>query len=279
MTRALVLGGGGVTGVAWATGLVVGLRDVGVDLTAADLVVGTSAGSVVGAQIATGTDLDERYRAQLEGPGSELPAVMSRRVQLTFGLAMLRSWGSPRAFRARVGAYALSVPTVPEQERVDIIGSRLPVQEWPDSPRLLVTAADAESGEKRVFSTADGVPLVRAVAASCAVPGVWPPVTIEGRRWIDGGVVSPANADLAAGADRVVIVAPIVVGIGILPGVAAQAQALRAAGAEVTVLSPDAASRNAIGANPLDPARRADAARAGHIQALTDAAALAEWKS
>ena len=277
MTRALVLGGGGVTGVAWATGMVVGLREAGVDLTDADLVIGTSAGSVVGAQIATRTDLDERYAAHLAGPGNELPATLSRRAMATFAVAMLRSWGSPRAFRARVGAYALAVPTVPEQERVDIIGSRLPVQEWPDSPRLLVTAADAHTGEKRVFSAADGVPLVRAVAASCAVPGVWPPVTIDGRRWIDGGVVSPANADLAAGADQVVIVAPVVAGVGLIPGVRAQADALRAGGARVTVISPDASATNAIGPNPLDPVRRADAARAGHTQATAEAAALADW--
>ena len=277
MTRALVLGGGGVTGVAWTTGMLVGLRAAGVDLTAADLVVGTSAGSVVGAQVATGVDLDERYAVQIQGPGNELKATLTRRTLAAFGWAMLRSRRDPRAFRARVGAYALAARTVPEQTRIDVIDARLPVKDWPAAPRLLVTAVDARTGEKRAFSAADGVPLVRAVAASCAVPGVWPPVTVGDRTYIDGGVASPANADLAAGCDRVVIVAPTLVGAGIIPGVQEQAAALRAAGATVTVISPDAAARTAIGRNPLDPARRADAARAGHTQAAAEAAALADW--
>lgn len=277
MTRALVLGGGGVTEVAWTTGMLVGLRDAGVDLTAADLVVGTSAGSVVGAQIATGVDLDGRYAAQLAGPGNEVPAAMSRRTLAAFGWAMLRTRRDPQAFRARVGAYALAADTMPEQARIDVIDARLPVKEWPSAPRLLVTAVDARTGEFRAFSAADGVPLVRAVAASCAVPGVWPPVTIGDRRYVDGGVASPANADLAAGCDRVVIVAPVLAGAGIIPGVQAQAEALRRAGATVGVVSPDAAAKAAIGRNPLDPARRADAARAGHRQAAAAAAALAHW--
>src|SRR5215469_4898613 len=67
MTYALVLGAGGVTGIAWETGLLKGLRDAGLDLTGADLVVGTSAGSVVAAQITTGVPLDELYGRQVDG--------------------------------------------------------------------------------------------------------------------------------------------------------------------------------------------------------------------
>jgi NTE family protein len=122
------------------------------------------------------------------------------------------------------------------------------------------------------------VPLVEAVAASCAVPGVWPPVTTGGRRFIDGGVRSVANADLAAGCDRVVVLAPLVRGFGPLTGVAEQVAQLRAAGAEVELVSPDAAALAAIGRNVLDPAHRPAAARAGRAQAAGVADAIgAVW--
>ena len=98
--------------------------------------------------------------------------------------------------------------TPPEQERIDVIGSRLVSTEWPERP-LVVTAVDTETGEFTTFDRDSGVPLVSAVAASCAVPGVYPPVTIDGRRYMDGGMRSAANADLAQGYDRLVVLAPI----------------------------------------------------------------------
>jgi NTE family protein len=124
------------------------------------------------------------------------------------------------------------------------------------------------------------VPLVEAVAASCAVPGIWPPVSTGGRRFIDGGVRSPANADLATGFSRVVVIAPIMRGIGPLVGVDAQVAALRADGSLVTVVSPDAGAVAAIGRNVLDPSRRAGSARAGRVQAAAAADAVAAvWSS
>jgi NTE family protein len=139
---------------------------------------------------------------------------------------------------------------------------------------LRVTAVDAHDGRFEVFDAGSGVQLLDAVGASCAVPGVWPPVSIGGRRYLDGGMRSPANADLAAGYPRVVVVAPMVRGVGPIVAVAAQAEQLRRAGAAVIVLSPDTAARRAIGRNVLDPARRAAAARAGRAQAAADAAAV-----
>jgi NTE family protein len=275
--RALVLGGGGITGIAWEWGMLAGLADVGVDLTAADLVIGTSAGSVVGAQVAAGVDPAVRYAAQLEDPGGEIAARMSRRALARFGWAMARS-RNPQAYRARIGRMALAARTVPEADRRAVIEARLPVREWPER-RLLITAVDAESGEFVVYDRDSGVSLVDAVGASCAVPGVWPPVTIGGRRLIDGGVRSVANVDLAAGCDRVVVLAPMTVGGGRMPSVAAQAAALRES-AEVLVLSPDRAARQAFGRNVLDPARRGPAARAGRAQAASVAeAAAAVWST
>jgi NTE family protein len=118
-----------------------------------------------------------------------------------------------------------------------------------------------------VFERDDGVPLVDAVAASCAVPGVWPPVSLEGEKWIDGGMRSAVNADLAAGHAKVVILAPVAGGIGAAQSVDAQVAALRAAGSAVVVVSPDREARGRMGRNSLDPSKRAAAAEAGRSQA------------
>ncbi|GAA1286067.1 patatin-like phospholipase family protein [Pseudonocardia aurantiaca] len=271
--RALVLGGGGITGIAWELGMISALRELGVDLTGADLIVGTSAGSVVGAQIATGVDPQERYEAQLAPPDGELAAALGRGTMLRMGLAMIGP-RDPQRVRARIGRVALRASRVPEAERIAVIGRRLPVHEWPQRA-LKVAAVDAHTGEFVALDRDSGVPLVEAVAASCAVPGVWPPVTTGGRRFIDGGMRSPANADLASGSDRVVVLAPLVRGFGPMVGVAAQTAQLRAAGAEVALVSPDAAALTAIGRNVLDPAHRAAAARAGRAQATAAAEAVA----
>lgn len=115
-----------------------------------------------------------------------------------------------------------------------------------------------------------------AVAASCAVPAVWPPVTIEGRKWLDGGVHSCANAHLAAGYARVVVLAPMAVGAGPLVSPRTQAEKLARAGARTMVITPDATAKRAFGRNSLDPAGRAPAARAGRVQADAHAEAVAE---
>ena len=262
-----MLGGGGVTGVAWEIGLLAGLADRGLELGPADLLVGTSAGAVVGAQLAWGADLAQLYQEQL-GP---LPAAraqadtMRRRDMAVFGWAMLRYQDPVRA-RARIGRMALAAPTVPEADRRAVISSRVPTDQWPGQ-RLLITAVDAVTGEFAVFHAGSGVSLVDAVGASCAVPGVWPPVTMAGRRWIDGGVRSPANADLAAECERIVVLAPIPRGLRAATAAAHQAAEMTRAGRAATVISPDPAAAAAIGRNVLDPARRAPAARAGYAQA------------
>jgi NTE family protein len=275
--RALVLGGGGLTGIGWEWGVIAGLADAGVKLADADLVVGTSAGSVVGAQIANGADPKERYEAQLVPPDGEIAANFGRKMMLRYGLAMVGS-RSPQRVRQRIGKLARAATTgATEAERIAVIEKRLPVKEWPDDTLLLITAVDTETGAFRAFSREDGVPLVTAVASSCAVPGVWPPVTIEGRRYMDGGVRSTANADLADGYERVVVIAPMPHGIGTMPGARRQAEALRR-GSKVALVTPGAEAVNAFGNNVLDPAARAGAARAGLAQAASVADAVrAVW--
>jgi NTE family protein len=264
-----------VAGIAWELGVLAGLRDAGVDATGADIVVGTSAGSAVGAQIRSGVDLEELFAAQ------QIPADQSSERPVEFDMEELfaavadaaRGAADVREVRARVGARALAAGTVPEADRRAIIAARLPTQEWPDRP-LLVTAVDAHTGDDIVFDRASGVPLVDAIAASCAVPGVWPPVTIGGRRFIDGGMRSFTSADLAAGHERVLVLAPMPdVQIPLAGGLSDEI-ALLEEHSRVLVIAPDEPSLSAMGRNPLDPATRAPSAGAGRRQAaaLADAA-------
>jgi len=255
--RALVLGGGGVTGIAWEIGLVAGLVEAGIDLASADLVVGTSAGSVVGAQLLSGVPIEDIYAEQLLDATGERAdriglAVIAR-------LMVTSLWTRhPRRARARLGRAALAARTEPESEWRARFERGLSSRAWPER-RLLVTTVDAESGEALVLEADSGVPLLDAVAASCAVPLVFPPVTINGRRCIDGGVRSLANADLAAGCDRVVVLAPVTVALRRAGRISWQLASLGPSVRSVAV-SPDAWARRAIGRNVLDPARRADAA-------------------
>lgn len=258
------MGGGGVTGVAWELGLLAGLAEAGIDPTAADLYVGTSAGSVVAAQVTSGTPIEELYARQLAPPAGELAARIGRALMVRGAWAMLRS-RQGEAFRKRIGAMALKARTPTEAERREVIAGRLGDLAWPDK-RLLITACDAYTGVFTVFQAGSGVSLVDAVGASCAVPGVWPPVTIGDTRYIDGGMRSATNADLAEDCDRVVIIAPIALGGGPVGKLADEARLLGRT-AEVVTVSPDKPAREAIGRNVLDPAFRAASARAGREQA------------
>lgn len=266
-----MLGGGGVTGVAWEIGLLTGLAEAGIDLTDADVVIGTSAGSVVGALVAGGLDLPTMYAGQLAPPTAEIPARLGAGILLRWALAAVGRRDEQRA-RARIGALALAAKTVPEADRRAVIAARLRGADWPER-RLLITAVDARTGEFVVFDRDQGVELVDAVGASCAVPGVWPPVTIGDRRYVDGGVRSPVNADLAAGYDQVVILAPVTASFGASTRIGRQIAGL---GVPVALIQPDKAAKRAFGRNVLDPAHRAAAARAGHTQAGRESARIAE---
>ncbi len=262
-TRALVLGGGGVTGIAWEIGLVHGLVRAGVDLSAADLVVGTSAGSVVGAQLRTGLDPAALYERQLESPDAEVAARLTRTMMVRMAVPLLLP-GSATTRRARLGRLAQRAQPGDGEQRVEVIRARLPVHDWPEGD-LRICAIDADSGEFVVLDRHGEVDLVHAVAASCAVPMVWPTVATAGRRFLDGGFRSVANVDVARDHDRVVVLAPIARSFSRATSIGAQ---LARTGATASVVvSPDEAAAEAIGPNVLDPARRAAAARAGLRQA------------
>lgn len=266
-----------MTGIAWEIGMLAGLAEAGLDLTDADLVVGTSAGSVVGVDVRAGTALTDLYENQCRPPGeNEIYAKMSPVLLIRYIRAMVFS-ARPELARARVGRLALRARTEPEEVRRTVFESRLPTFDWPQRP-LRITAVEAKTGTFAVFDSASGVGLLEAVGASCAVPGIWPPVTIAGKRYIDGGMRSAANADLASGCERVVVIAPLGQGFGVLESLAKQTARLTSQGSKVAVIMPSKAARQAIGRNVLDPARRPDAARAGHAQAAAEAAAVrAVW--
>ncbi|MFB4309309.1 patatin-like phospholipase family protein [Actinomadura sp. GTD37] len=262
--RALVLGGGGVAGIAWLTGVLAGITGEGTDVTGADLLLGTSAGAAVAAQIGSGLALGELFARQADPALQNPELVPSGGVSLTeFGEIWMRlaeKDPDPAAIRRGLGARALATDTVDETKRRAVIEARLPVHEWP-ARDLRVTAVNALTGDLRVFDRDSGVSLVDAVAASCAIPMIWPPVTIGGIRYVDGGVRSPNNLDLAAGHGRVLLIAPM---DGPVP--AADVAEVEGRGGRVEVIVPDEASLAAFGDDPLDPSTRTPSANAGLAQ-------------
>lgn len=263
MTRALVLGGGGVTGVAWELGVLEGLRRSGADLTGADTVIGTSAGSVVGTRITTGS-LEEAYADQLRAPDGEIAAHLGATTLLKLGIMIARPGDQATKWR-KVGKAALEArPESPEARR-EVIRSRIGEPAWPDRD-LRITAVDTEAGAFVVFDSASGVSLLDAVAASCAVPLIWPPVPIDGVRYVDGGIRSPANADLAAGAERVIVLAPQTQAVSREQTIAKQVE--RTGARHHLVITKDDVADREMGNNALDPARRRASAETGLRQGL-----------
>jgi NTE family protein len=267
--HALVLGGGGIAGIAWITGLLAGLAEAGDDLTGADLIIGTSAGANVAAQLGSGLQLTELFARQAD-PSRQSAEIFAELDVAKFAAELgryLAGAGNPAETQRRIGAYALAAETVPETVRRKVIEGRLPVTDWPARP-IQLTAVDAVTGEFRVFDSASGASLADAVAASSAVPGIWPPVTIGDSRYVDGGVRSVDNADLAVGFGRITVISPSGF-TSLIPSPLPLREAvakLRADGSTVTVIVPDAVSAALIGGNALDPATRTPAATAGLAQ-------------
>lgn len=290
MTKALVLGGGGAVGIAWETGLVAGLERAGVLLGEADRIVGTSAGSVVGAQIALGRSGEKMLASQLApaqpaaargDAAPPAPPDMTRMIEL---MAKRPATGeAPQSLRAELGAFALQAKTGSEDDFINGFGQRIGaagVDGWPES--FVCTAVDAVDGSFLTWDRAAGIELARGVASSCSVPGVFPPITINDRRYIDGGMRSSTNVDLAAGYDVVVVVAVIadLQADVQLARVEAEVETLRASGSEVLLVTPDEAARAVFGDNLLDGSRRGEVAEAGARQGEAEAARLREsWAS
>jgi len=274
MVLGAVFGGGGIAGVAWEAGIVIGLRQAGVDLSSAGLIVGTSAGSIVGSHVAFAADLSLLAATRHEDTGTASETGAGLEPILTAMAPLFDPALDPLEARRRVGAAARAAAAGGEQAHIARIAALLPAPAgWPPR-RFLVTTVDAESGELAVWDGHSGVPLDRAVAASCAVPGAYPPVTIGGRRYMDGGVRSTTNADLAAGASAVIVLDAV----GHLTPREPLERELATLGADSVVVRPDAAAAAAIGTGVLDPAVWPAALDAGLAQAASCAApARAIW--
>jgi NTE family protein len=254
MTRALVLGGGGPLGVGWQAGLLSALTEASVPVGDADFVVGTSAGSIVGAQITSGRPL------------SDLVAAIGRRAPWRVG---------ETAGSADLGEMLATLDpesALPEADWVatfDFLCDR----DWP-AP-FHCTSFSITSGSFAVWDQASGVDLPRAVASSCTVPGLVSPVTINGESWIDGGARDALNADLAVGHEVVVAVSCMALeppnGVtpdilaGLLPGIGQRIDALRVAGAAVEVIEPseEFGELSGWGRYLMDVRRTGDAFEAG----------------
>jgi len=271
---ALVLGGGGPVGGAWLTGVLAGLTQAGIDLGSADVVIGTSAGAVFGSRLRSGIPAADLYERQLSGADAvRLPVTARQTVRFLWAALGSRD---PQRSVERLARTARRAPTGPESDVFDTVGRLLgDVRDWPEGD-LRIAAVDAGTGRLDVFDSHSGVTLLEAVAASCAVPVVWPPVTVAGRRWIDGGSRSTANLHLARGYRRVLAVAPIPRAVGPHPSALQQAAELSEDGARVVLLSPDRAARRAMGRNMADDKRRPAAAHAGHLQASALATSVSD---
>jgi NTE family protein len=282
--RALVLAGGGIAGIAWETGVLRGIADespaVARLLTESDVLVGTSAGSAVAAQLSSGHTLDELFDRQVAESSAEIDSGVDIEAITDLFLTALgepyeESLDRTRQQMQRIGAVALATKTVPAPVRRDVIAHRLPSHDWPDRD-LRLTAIDVATGELTVFDRESGVDLVDAVAASCAVPGAWPPVTIGDRHYMDGGVASSVNLVVAADCDMAVVLVPSGVDAPSPFGAGPAAEVSAFPGAAFAVFA-DADSLAAFGPNALDPDCRIPSAAAGREQGRREAGAIARF--
>ncbi|WP_345701144.1 patatin-like phospholipase family protein [Kitasatospora terrestris] len=274
--RALVLGAGGLVGTAWTAGLARGLRDRGVDLAEADLFVGTSAGAIVAALLATGQDparLAAPARpagtAGTTGTAAAPPRVDGRRLGEVFA-ELGNAAADPDGARRRVGRIALAADTGPERAHVTRMHAMVGTDAWPDRP-LLVPATDAETGEQVVLDRTSGAPLASAVAAGTAFPGIYPPITVDGRRYLDGALHSATNARLAAGARTLVVVDPQA---HLFPRTLLDRELALAAAHTAVTVEPDPASLRAFGPDLNDRSAWEPAYHAGLHQAADAAERL-----
>ncbi len=289
-TRALVLGGGGPVGIAWEAGLLAGLAERGVDLSQADFICGTSAGSFVGARLALGQTPAALVAPYLTEQPSTDPQPNLTRLILKMMTGALGN-RPPEIVRAELGNWALKAKTISEEQflqRFASLDAPCPHRNydapWPQR-NYVCTAVDTANGKFVVWNRESGIGLARAVASSCSVPGIYPPVTFQGRRYMDGGMRTATNADFAKGHGVVVVLALAVGGVpsfiarGFQRRFEQELDTLRESGSQVALITPDSGSKRAFGFNLMDTRRRPAAAKNGLRQGRDEAERLRQvWE-
>jgi NTE family protein len=306
----LVLGGGGVLGASWMIGALSALSDtLDWDPRTAEVIVGTSAGSVLASMLGNGITVSSLVNHQrgVIAPGDP---------RIDFDPDTASGGALPPMPQLRIGSAALVAKTMMHPRRVPVLaafaafaprgrGSLAPVGElvravnpdpiWPTAPETWMVAMDYDTGRRIAFGRADApaATMADAVMASCAIPGWYAPVVINDRRYIDGGTLSPTSIDLLAerGLDEVIVLAPMasfdydeppsVVGRmerrfrrAMTKRVLHEAGKVRRRGSKVTVLAPGREDLEAIGVNLMDHRRRGavlDASLRTTAAALADA--------
>lgn len=262
--RTLVLGGGGITGIAWESGVLAGLLDNGVTVDQADKIIGTSAGSFVGAVLANGYDMRDYYYELDERRDANDRATMSSDIYRLWQNAFVVGRDDAKKVGQMMGDIVYTRPShVDLSERKQAIRQRLGDVVWQDN--LEITAINAKTGATGTFNSKSGVTLEDAVTASGAVPGIWPHIRLNNSDWIDGGMISPTNAMLAEGADTIIIIAPLADGLGMMPGAYDDAEKL-SQHSHVLVIRPDSKSQAEIGDNIYNPTNILKIGNAGYLQ-------------
>ncbi|MDH5672098.1 MAG: patatin-like phospholipase family protein [Myxococcales bacterium] len=281
MKRATILGSGGIIGVAWITGIVEGLREGGLDPLKADTVVGTSAGSIVSTRLTTTPTLTAADPAAAAAARANLKGKLKPEASREIFSSWARLQGPDPKVAARIGALART-SEADGAALIDMYRSMFGDPEWPELD-LRIAAVDTESGEREIFATGGPARVAEAVAASTAVPGMFPTVPIGGRHYMDGGVHSTTHADiLVGGGYRMVLIAmPTNAVTGGALGVLAQRcleaelAALREEGVEAYVLMPEAGDREAYGSSLMDASHAESAEQAGRRQASRELSRIA----
>ncbi len=281
ITRALVLAGGGYAASAWEIGLITGMADEGVDVRNADLFVGTSAGGWVALHLTSGVALEEIYQRRADPnlqPAERPPRIDWVKIRADIARAK-QAGGSPTEILQRLGALAVAAAVGKGSDRRQTVANQLPVQAWPER-RVLLAVVNAETGERRAFDRNSGIDLAGAVIATTAFIG-WPPTLFQGHHYIDGGFYSSDNADLAAGFERVMVVAlksgPAFPSMSLV-SLDTAVGALRRGGARVEVIHPDEDATAALTSGGLmNPAISAPAAAAGRSQGRRVAQAISSF--
>jgi NTE family protein len=284
--RALVLGGGGPVGRAWQSGLLLGLIEEGVMLRSANLILGTSAGAIVGAQLGLGLDLSLVQAPPGQSVSSPRPSNGFGQLRKAMAGAALSS--APEIQRQEIGRIGLDAATVSEEQSIQRLNF-LAKREWPANVQF--TAVNASTGESIVWHRGSGIPLELGVASSCALPGVWPPITIHGKPYMDGGVRSMLNADLATGYTTVIVVSCFAL---VLPegfvnpeqevlnaSLEAEITGLREHGAKVILITPSAELLDLTrqGTKMLDTTLVPEAYQVGNRQGVQEAARIdVSWR-